>query len=326
MSLFEKLQTLVILAAVGLGILLGRVEYIAAHADALITPALMCMLFGLFLGIPLTDLHSGFLNRKFTITSLAINFIWIPIFGWCLGGLFLAETPALRIGYIMLLVTPCTDWYLVFTKLARGNMAVSAAILPLNLIIQVVLLPVYLLLFAGMTGYVDLELLGKSVVLVLVIPFCLGQGIRALFKDDGHPVRRVAAAIFADRQFAFLCLAIVVMFASQATYITGHLDVFYVLLLPVVAFFVLNFVVGRVVARVLNFSYDDSVSLSMTTLARNSPISLAIAITAFPGEPMIALALVIGPLLELPILAIVAQVLLFMRPRSQNIDAAGKIA
>jgi len=53
----------------------------------------------------------------------------------------------------------------------------------------------------------------------------------------------------------------------------------------------------------------------MTTLARNSPIALAIAMTAFPGEPLIALTLIIGPLLELPILAIITQILLMLKNR-----------
>ncbi|WP_225370106.1 hypothetical protein [Methanobrevibacter arboriphilus] len=63
----------------------------------------------------------------------------------------------------------------------------------------------------------------------------------------------------------------------------------------------------------LNFCYADSVSLSMTTLARNSPIALAIAVIAFPNQPLVALALVIGPLIELPVLAIISQVLLFIK-------------
>ena len=44
----------------------------------------------------------------------------------------------------------------------------------------------------------------------------------------------------------------------------------------------------------MHLSYKDTVSLSLTTLARNSPVALAIAVTAFPDEPLIALALVIG--------------------------------
>ena len=62
----------------------------------------------------------------------------------------------------------------------------------------------------------------------------------------------------------------------------------------------------------MHLSYKDTVSLSLTTL-RNSPVALAIAVTAFPDEPLIALALVIGPLIELPVLACVSQVLLLIK-------------
>ena len=55
----------------------------------------------------------------------------------------------------------------------------------------------------------------------------------------------------------------------------------------------------------------------MSIIARNSPIALAIVLTAFPDQPLIALALIIGPLIELPVLAIVAQGLLKIR-RGQN--------
>ena len=63
----------------------------------------------------------------------------------------------------------------------------------------------------------------------------------------------------------------------------------------------------------MHLSYKDTVSLSLTTLARNSPVALAIAVTAFPDEPLIALALVIAPLIELPVLACVSQVLLLIK-------------
>jgi len=313
MSIFEKLQTIIMLAAIALGFLIGRIVPAAGFYEALITPALMAMLFGLFLSISLTDLKSGFMDLKFTLTSLAVNFLWIPILGWGLGGLFLADSPALRLGYLMLLVTPCTDWYLVFTGLARGNVPLSAAILPINLVVQVVLLPVYLIIFAGLTGKVDIGLLARSVVLVLVLPFGLAQAVRRLAALNR--VRPALETIFSGGQFWFLCLAIMAMFASQADRLTGNFSIFLKLLGPVTLFFIFNFVLVRWLAGLMKFSFEDSVSLNLTTLARNSPISLAIAVTAFPHEPLVALALVIGPLIELPFLAIIAQVLLWLRPK-----------
>lgn len=316
MSLLEKLQTVIMLAAIGLGYLTGRLIPGAEAASGLITPALMAMLFGLFLSIPLQDLRAGFLNVKFTAVSLALNFVWIPILGWWLSGFFLADSPALRLGYMMLLVTPCTDWYLVFTGLARGNVALSTALLPVNLLVQVALLPVYLLIFSGLTGRVDLGLLAQSLLLVIVLPFGLAQAARHWLAESGR-TRQALSRVFSGGQFWFLCLAIWAMFASQAQLLAGQSGLFLKMLGPVALFFIINFIVGRLVARLLNFSFPDSVSLSLTTLARNSPISLAIAVTAFPHEPLIALALVIGPLIELPFLALIAQVLLWLRPAGQ---------
>ncbi|PGL74935.1 arsenic resistance protein, partial [Bacillus thuringiensis] len=74
---------------------------------------------------------------------------------------------------------------------------------------------------------------------------------------------------------------------------------------------------GQFIGRMMHLSYKDTVSLSLTTLARNSPVALAIAVTAFPDEPLIALALVIGPLIELPVLAGVSQVLLLIKKKRQ---------
>lgn len=66
----------------------------------------------------------------------------------------------------------------------------------------------------------------------------------------------------------------------------------------------------------MKFNYQGKVSFSMITLARNSPIALAFAMTAFPEEPLIALTLVIEPLLELPILATITQMLLLLKNRT----------
>lgn len=83
---------------------------------------------------------------------------------------------------MMLMVTPCTDWYLVFTSIARGNVPLSASILPMNLMLQLLLLPVYLLVFSGTVGTFDLSSLAESVLLVLALPFGLALLTRALLR------------------------------------------------------------------------------------------------------------------------------------------------
>ena len=103
------------------------------------------------------------------------------------------------------------------------------------------------------------------------------------------------------------------MFASQGQLLLNNINLMVKITVPILLFFAMNLLISQSVGKRLRFSYSDKVSLSLTTLARNSPIALAIAMTAFPEEPLIALSLVIGPLLELPILAIITQLLLSTR-------------
>jgi len=312
----EKLHTLFILLAVIIGLWIGQIPTIEVNAHQFIVPFLLLMLYGLFLGIPIKDLKKAFENVKFAGTSLTMNFIWTPLLAWGLGAVFLYDQSALWVGFIMLMVTPCTDWYLVFTGIAKGNVPLSTAILPVNLILQVLLLPVYLLIFAGVMKTVEMSFLIESILLVLVLPFLLANGTRFVLEKQPKMLEEKLIPIFETSQIVFLSLAIVAMFASQGRYLIENINVVYMLLTPVLLFFLINFVLGRIISRLLKFSYEDSVSLNLTTLARNSPLSLAIAVIAFPDQPLIALALVVGPLIELPLLAIVSQILLWIRSRS----------
>ena len=127
---------------------------------------------------PIERNKNGFHNLKFAGTSLTINFLWTPLLAWGLGALFLSDHPALWVGFIMLMVTPCTDWYLIFTEIAKGNVALSTAILPVNLILQVLLLPIYLFLFAGVMKTVAVSVLVESIVIVIVLPFLLAHATK----------------------------------------------------------------------------------------------------------------------------------------------------
>lgn len=141
MEILEKGEPAIIFLAILLGLGLSNIPLLTANSGSLITLFLCLMLYGLFLEVPLKDLKNSFKNVKFTSTSLIINFIWTPLLGYFLGVLFLKGNIDILIGFFMLILTPCTDWYLVFTKMAKGNLNLSFSILPINLILQIVLLP-----------------------------------------------------------------------------------------------------------------------------------------------------------------------------------------
>ena len=317
MNRLVHLQPLIILAAVIAGLSLGNFPWIAERSGALIVPLLVVMLYGVFLDIPLHQLKPAFRNIQVTGTSLVMNFLWNPVFAWGLGALFLREHPDLWLGLIMLMVTPCTDWYLVFTNLARGNVALATALLPLNLILQLALLPFYILVLAGTLVTLDLAVLLESVVLVLGLPLLLALITRRALANcrEGCWLRDRLLFRIADGQILFLSLAIAAMFAAQGRLLLDRAGVVALLLAPVALFFAVNFLIGQAVGRRLRFSYEDVVTFTFTTLARNSPIALGIALAAFPDRPLIALALVIGPLIELPVLGLIARTLLLIRER-----------
>ena len=315
----EKYQTLFIFVAIAVGLLLGQFPLITEKATLFIMPFLMIMLYGVFLHVPLKSLGNAFRNPKFTITSLVVNFIWNPVFACMLGAVFLKDSPELWIGLIMLMVTSCTDWYLIFTALSRGNVSLAVAILPWNLILQLIFLPVYLVLLVGMLVEINYVILLKSILMVLIIPFTIAFISRVLFvqlKGEDWLKKQILPKA-ALGQSVFLIFAITAMFASQGNILFQNLDLLAKLLIPQIIFFVINFFVAQLAGKVFNFKYDETISLTFTTLARNSPVALAIAVSAFPDQPIIALVLVIGPLIELPVLAIVSRVLLRMKIKSK---------
>lgn len=311
MNNINKYQTWIILFAVVLGLLLGQYEPGVQYAGQMIVPLLMMMLFGLFLGLNLSEFRSSFLNIRFSATQLVFNFVWTPVFAYLLGMCFLSQNLPIWIGFVLLMVTPCTDWYLLFTGIAKGNVTLSTTALPVNLILQVILLPVYLMIFFGESGNIEFEPLVESIVLVLFVPFFMAVLLKRWLSNTGKT--RSLTNFFEKAQLAFLALAVTAMFAAEGKNLTDNPQVILVLLLPILVFFATTFLLTQVAGRLLKFDYADRVSLTLNTMARNSPIALAIAVAAFPEQPLIALSLIIAPLIELPILALTTQVLLKSR-------------
>ncbi len=309
MSFLVKFQSLWVIFAVLLGLYLSRFEVIREMSGYLITPSLVLMLFGLFLGMPFREVLDAYRNRRFFLISLMVNFLITPAVAYLLGYIFLRENTALWIGFVMLLVTPCTDWYLIFTAMAGGNLPLSTSILPVNFFMQVALLPLYLELFFSKEGFVNLWSILESIAFVIVLPLLTAQALRRLRFSE-------RLSFLVNFQSLFLFIAIVSMFASQGQAITHNPFLLLKMLPPLLIFFLFAFLVGVFLGRLLLRSYQNTASLTLTLMARNSPIALAIALTAFENEPLIALALVIGPLVELPVLFLAVRGLLLLKKLS----------
>ena len=310
MELIEKIEPLIIISAIIVGLIFSNFEIIANNTSYLINIFLCLMLFGLFLEVPLNKLKNSFKNVKFTSTSLIINFIWKPLFGYFLGSIFLKGNIDIFIGFFMLILTPCTDWYLVFTKLAKGDLTLSLSILPINLILQIILLPIYLVIFFSNVNTIDYTQIAYSLLIVIVIPFIAAQILKFILNQN---LNEKAKDLFSNLQIWFLSLAVFCIFASQGELLFANLDSVITIFIPLIIFFVANTIIDLLLSEKINFTYSEYASLTMTTLARNSPLALAIAINSFPGHELISIALVIGPLIELPVLYIVSKFCLWIK-------------
>lgn len=315
----EKYQTLIIFAAMPLGLLLGQIKVLETYAGNFVTPFLFVMLLGAFLNIPLKDYRKAFSNVTFSIITIVINFIWTPILVWFLGKLFLSHSPIMQLGFIMLMVTPCTDWYLIFTGMVKGNVPLSATVLPVNLVFQVVLLPVYLLIFGNVSGTVSLPDVLSSVTIMLILPFTMAQiGKWLLGKLHDSNQRERIYSSFGSMQTLLLALAISAMFASKGKSLLTNLNVIAILLIPVLLFYLINFLLAQTAGKAIRYSYEDRASLTLTTIAKNSPMTLGVALMAFPNEPLIHLIMVIEPLIELPAMMLITRILLLLRKREMK--------
>jgi ACR3 family arsenite efflux pump ArsB len=311
MSFLTKFQPLFIVASAFAGIGLGNlIPWFERYAGSFIEIFLMLMLLFVFLNVPIRDITRSFSDLRFSVSALAINFMVTPLFAWGLSKLFLDGQIDLQIGFIMLMVTPCTDWYLIFTGLANGNVPLGASILPLNLILQILLLPAYLLLFMGRELAFEGATILRSILLVLAVPLvCANVAkliVRKIRRQDALSALLKRAD---DLQFALLCLAIIAMFSSQGALLLGNTVMFVKLLPPLLLFFAVIFCLSLFAGTLLKMPFKNIIPLIFSTSARNSPVSLAIASITFPLQPVISLVLVMGPLVELPILAVNSAIL-----------------
>ena len=309
MNLIEKLEPAILIFAIIIGLILSDIKILSNNIGNLINLFLCIMLYGIFLEVPLKNLKKSSKNIKFSSTSIMINFIWTPIFGYFLGNLFLNGNMDIFIGFFMLILTPCTDWYLIFTKIAKGDLNLSLSILPINLILQIVLLPIYLIIFFSSNDTINYSNLVYSLIIVIVIPFLSAQITKLILNNKLKEITN----FFSKYQIVFLALAVFAIFNSQGNQLFWHLNSVLTIFIPLIIFFITTTLIDLLLSEQIHLTYEEYASLTMTTLARNSPLALAIAINSFPNHELIIIALVIGPLIELPILYLVSRFALWIK-------------
>lgn len=310
LSRSDRLQPVLLLGAIGVGLAIGRAAPdLSGAASAVVTIGVFTLITLVMLNINPRNVATTFTQKRFLAAAIALNFVVNPLLAWGLGVLLLGDQPDLRIGFVLFLVTPCIGWYLVFTELAGGNTELGVGLLGINVVLQVALLPFYLTLFVGDASTIGLDAIMQSVATFLFLPATLAGLVRRRWTRQGRSATQEQSRLRVPMlKTVSLAVVVVSMFASQSQAIFDDLGAVASLIAPMVMFFTFAFGMALVTADRLGLPHDQAALLVFTTTSRNSEASLAIAATAFTN-PLVALTVAVGPVIELPLLVVMARTL-----------------
>ncbi|NJR41626.1 MAG: hypothetical protein HC767_02125 [Akkermansiaceae bacterium] len=168
----NRYATLLILLSVLVSLVLGiKAPQLAASTGSFVDPLILALVFLLFFELRFLPVVRAARHWRFLSIAWIANFILIPTIGWGVASLFLSGQPLFFTGLLIYFMAPCTDWFLGFTRIAGGNTALGSVLVPINLISQLLLFPVYLSIFASAQANVDLSGAAGSLWQWFILPF-----------------------------------------------------------------------------------------------------------------------------------------------------------
>ncbi|MEM6523262.1 MAG: bile acid:sodium symporter [Bacteroidota bacterium] len=300
------LESLLLVVAIVVGSLTGL---FTSFDTPLVDFFIIAMLFFLFYNISWAGFFNGVKNRKYIAIALVSNFVAIPIIAFVLSTFVVGNSSAIFVGLIIYLVAPCTDWYLGFTKLANGDVEANSALLPFNLLAQILLLPVYLYVFTANRIGIPFEAFFDVLVYWVFLPFASAQILRVLVKKFKPAILEKSNSLAELLVLIAIILLVFSIFNSNVESLITNTAVLPKVFVVILTFFIATFFFARFISRKLAFPKKEEISLTMTTAARNAPLMLVISLIFFPQESLIHLVLVIGMLVEFPHLITITHLL-----------------
>ena len=266
-----------------------------------VDPLLIILLVLLFCEVRFEPLRHVGRHLPFLTLAWLANFVLIPLLGWGIASLFFSSHGALFIGLLLYFLFPCTDWFLGFTRIAKGDVGLGTVLLPVNLISQLILFPIYLSLITGAYSATNLGELNATLMRWFLIPLSCALILR-LILSRFLTKKQVTLLSGVSGNLVYWTIALVAfcLFGQHTVSLTANPLALLKILLAVSLFFVFSWSVGELLARWFRLSYAQHVLLAMTTAARNAPLILGLTMIALPDQPLIHAALIIGLLVEFP--------------------------
>ena len=295
----ERHQAWVYLGSILAGLTVGSVLPGQAGAlEVLVWPVLGLLLYATFTQVALTRLPAALRDVRFVAVVLVGNFVVIPLVVWALLPLA-GPDHAVRLGVLLVLLVPCTDWFVTFAHLAGGDTRRAIAVTPLNLIVQLVLLPVYLWLFLGET-FAEIITAGRAAVVFTTL---IVGPLAAAWVTRWATVRRGRGEGLLGRlgRLPVLLLAVVVFLiaASQVVVVVEAVGLLPRLLAVYAAFLAAAAAIGLALSRLARLDAHPARAVVFSLGTRNSFVVLPFALALPPAFEVAVVVIVFQSLVEL---------------------------
>jgi ACR3 family arsenite transporter len=267
----------------------------------------------------------GVSNRLFFGVSLFLSWIVGPLFMFTLAWLLLPNQPAYRTGVIIVGLARCIAMVLIWNDIAKGDRDRAAILVVFNAIFQVVAFSLlgyfYLTVLPGWLGLnaqgfqPGIWEIARTVLIFLGIPLTAGFLTRRIgLKRKGRDwyEQKFIPRISPITLYGLL-FTIVLLFAIQGNKITSQPLNVARIALPLLAYFAVMWAAGFGIGKLIGLPYKQTATLAFTVASNDFELAIAVAVGVFGATSGQALAGVVGPLIEVPVLVSLVYVALWAR-------------
>jgi len=336
LSRLDQLLPVWIGIAMAVGLLLGRLvpglnaalNHVQVDGISLpIALGLLVMMYPVLAKVRYDRLDTVTGDRKLLASSLVLNWLVGPALMFALAWLLLPDLPNYRTGLIIVGLARCIAMVIIWNDLACGDREAAAVLVALNSVFQVVMFAAlgwfYLSVLPGWLGLERSTIstspwqIAKSVLVFLGIPLLAGYLTRRF--GENAKGRDWYESTFLPRIGPWalygLLFTIVILFALQGHQITSRpFDVLRIAI-PLLAYFAVMWGGGYLLGAVLGLGYARTTTLAFTAAGNNFELAIAVSIATYGAASGQALAGVVGPLIEVPVLVALVYVSLALRRR-----------